>query len=41
MVCWLVADTLHVRVIVPLALPTMAVIAQVLIDTFAVENGTA
>jgi hypothetical protein len=40
MVCWLMADTLHVLVVVPLALPTVAVIAQALINTFAIENGT-
>ena len=38
MVCWLMADTLHVRVVVPLALPTVAVIAQALINPFAIEN---
>jgi len=41
MVCWLMADTLHVRVVVSLALPTVAVIAQALINTFAMKNGTA
>jgi hypothetical protein len=41
MVCWLMADTLHIRVVVPLALPTVAVIAQALINPFAIENGTA
>jgi hypothetical protein len=41
MVGWLMADTLHIRVVVPLALPTVAVIAQTLINPFAIENGTA
>jgi hypothetical protein len=41
MVCWLMADTLHIRVVVPLALPTVTVIAQALINPFAIENGTA
>jgi hypothetical protein len=41
MVCWLMADTLHVLVVVPLALPTVTVIAQTLINTFAIENGAA
>jgi len=41
MVCWLMADTLHVLVVVSLALPTMAVIAQALINTLAIENSTA
>jgi hypothetical protein len=41
MVCWLMTDTLHVLVVVPLALPAMAVIAQALINPFAIENGTA
>jgi hypothetical protein len=41
MVRRLMADTLHVGVVVPLALPPVAVIAQTLIDPFAIENGTA
>jgi hypothetical protein len=41
MICWLMTDTLHVFVVVPLTLPTMAVIAQALINTFTIENGTA
>jgi len=41
MVGWFMADTLHVRVVVPLTLPTVTVIAQALINAFAVENGTA
>jgi hypothetical protein len=41
MVCRLMADALHVLVVVPLTLPTMAVIAQALINTFTIENGTA
>jgi hypothetical protein len=41
MVCWLVANALHILVVVPLTLPTMAVIAQALINPFTIENGTA
>jgi hypothetical protein len=41
MVCRLMANTLHVRVVVSLALPTVAMIAQALINPFAIENGTA
>ena len=41
MVCWLMPDTLHVRVVVPLALPPVAMIAQALVNPFAIENGTA
>jgi hypothetical protein len=41
MVCWLMADALHVGVVVPFALPTVAMVAQALINPFAVENGTA
>jgi len=41
MICWLMANALHILVVVPLALPTVAVIAQALINTFTIENGTA
>jgi hypothetical protein len=41
MVCWLMADTLHVLVVVSFALPTVAVIAQALINPFAIQNSTA
>jgi hypothetical protein len=41
MVCWLMADTLHVGVVVSLALPPVAVVTQALINPFAIEDGTA
>ena len=41
MVGGLVPKTFHVLVVVPFALPTMAVGAETLINTFTIENRTA